>query len=75
MSDHYLHVISPELTFAGIHTFKPPVINVFITGTPTVLKPSTTRSATAESARFTERVTFWARHRVSDRGGDGWCAD
>ncbi len=62
LSDDYLHIISLELTFAGIHTFEPPVINVAVAGTATVLKPSTSRSATTESAGFTERAAFWARH-------------
>ena len=67
LSDDSIHAISLELTFARIHTFEPPVINVSVAGTPTVLKPSTARSATTESAGFTELAAFWARHRVSDR--------
>ena len=58
LSDNHVYVISLELTFTCIHTFEPPVINVSVAGTSTVLKPSTTRSATTESAGFTERATF-----------------
>ena len=73
LRDGCLHVVSLKLTFAGIHTFEPPVINVPIAGTSTVLKPSTARSATADSAGFLERAALWARD--SDRGGDGSRAD
>ena len=65
------HTISLELTFAGLHTFKPPVTNVFVDGTSTVLKPSTPRSATTDSAGFLEGATLCARRQhVSDRCGD-----
>ena len=57
-----------ELTFAGRHTIKPLVIDVLVVGTSAVLKPSTARSATTDSAGFLERVTLWARHLVA--GGD-----
>ena len=70
-----LHVISLELTFAGLHAFKPPVTYVSVAGTPTVLKPSTARSATTVSAGFLERPAFGARHRFSDCRGDGWRAN
>ena len=46
----HLHVISLELTFAGLHAFRPPVINIFVTNSSTLLEPSTTRSATTDSA-------------------------
>ena len=62
----HLHALSLELTFAGLHALKPPVINVSVAGTSTVLKPSTTRSATTDSAGFPERAALWARHRISD---------
>ena len=45
-----LHVIGLELTFAGIYTFKPPVINVFAATSSAVLKPSTARSAATDCA-------------------------
>ena len=54
ISSHYLvmqlHVIGLELTFAGRHAIGPPVINMFVSGTATVLEPSTARSATTVSA-------------------------
>ena len=51
-----------ELTFAGRHTLKPLVVNIFVTGTATVPKPSTARSATTISAGFLESAAFGARH-------------
>ena len=53
-----VHAVRLELTFASLHAFKPPVINVSVAGTPTVLKPSTTRSAATESAGFAERAAL-----------------
>ena len=58
LSDEYLHAIRFELTFAGLHAFEPRVINVSVASTPTVLKPSTTRSATTDSPGLPERATF-----------------
>ena len=46
----YEHALSLELTFAGFRTLKPFVINVPVASTSTILIPSTTRSATTESA-------------------------
>ena len=63
----YLYAVSLELTFAGRHALKPLVINIVVEGTSTVLKPSTTRSATTLSAGFLERATFGAPHRFTDR--------
>ena len=57
------HVISLGLTCAGRHALKPLVVNIFIAGTSTVLKPSTARSATAIFTRFRERAAFGTRHR------------
>ena len=62
---------SLELTFTGRHALNPLVSNVSVAGTSTLLKPSAIRSATTDSARFLERATFGARHRFSDRCGDG----
>ena len=45
----YLHVVNIELTFAGLHTLRPPVISVSV---PTILIPSTARSTTTDSARL-----------------------
>ena len=64
----YLQVaVSVELTFAGRHTLKPAVTDIFVVDTPTVLKPSTTRSTTTDSAGFLKRATFGTRHRVRHR--------
>ena len=69
-----MHAVRLGLTFAGLHALKPPVINDSVAGTSAVLKPSTARSATTESAVFLERAAFWTRHRISDHWGDGWRA-
>ena len=61
------YAVSLELTFAGRHALKPLEINIFVTGTSTVLKPSTARSATTDSAGFLERAALWTRYRISDR--------
>ena len=53
--------LSPGLTFAGLHALKPPVIDVSVAGTSAVLKPSTARSATTDSAGFLEGAALWAR--------------
>ena len=45
----YLHAVNIELTFAGLHALRPPVISVSV---PTILIPSTARSATTDSARL-----------------------
>ena len=66
-----LHDITLELTFASLNALKPPVINVPVADTSTILKPSTARSATTDSAEFLERATPWARFHISNRrGGD-----
>ena len=67
--------VSRELTFAGRHAVNPLVINIFVASTSAVLKPSTARSATTDSAGFLKRAALWARHRISDRWDDGWRAD
>ena len=59
--------LSLKLTFAGLQSFKPPVRNVFVPGTSTVLKPSTTRSATAFFTGFLECATLLARPLTRDR--------
>ena len=66
-SQCFCHAITWELTFAGLHAFRPPVINIAGAKLSAVLEPSTARSATADSARFPECSTPWARQRVSDR--------
>ena len=62
----YLHTAAIELTFADLHAFKPAVIDVSVADIPTVLVPSTARSAATDSAGFLERAAPWARR------GDGW---
>ena len=62
----YPHAVNIELTFAGLHSLKPPVINAFIAGTSAVLIPSTVRSAATDSAGFQEGAALWARHRIND---------
>ena len=65
-----------ELTFAGLHAIRPPVINVSVAATSTVLKPSTAGSATTDSAGFLERTALWTRHLVDREGGRAdWCGD
>ena len=59
--------MSLGLTFAGFYALKPPVTNVAVAGTRAVLKPSTTRSTTTDSARSLERAALWARHRITKR--------
>ena len=54
----HIRVISLELTFAGLHALRPHVINVSVAGTSAVLKPSTARSATTDSAGFLERTAL-----------------
>ena len=63
----YLRVISLALTLAGLHALKPPVIDVSVAGPSTVLKPSTARSTTTDSAGFLEHAALWARHGFRHR--------
>ena len=63
----YLHTIGLELTFAGLHAFRPPVINISVADSSAVLEPSAARSATADSAGFLERAALWTRHLIGDR--------
>ena len=59
--------ITLELTFAGLHALRPSVINVYAACTSAVLKPSTTRSATALSTGFRERAAPVTRSHFHDR--------
>ena len=56
-----LSTVSLGLTFAGLHAFRPPVINLVAAKRSAVLEPSTARSATTDSAGFLERAAFGAR--------------
>ena len=72
LSSYYIHALRLELTtFAGLQAFKPPVINVSVAGTSTVLKPSTARSATTGSPGLLKYAALWARPLVSNRWSDG----
>ena len=59
----YRHALNLALTFAGLHALRPAVINIPVAGTPAVLKPGATRSATTCSAGFLEHAAFGTRHR------------
>ena len=63
----YLHGFGLELTLAGFHALRPPVINIFVADTSAVLIPSTARSAATDSAGLRERDTLCTRHSLSDR--------
>ena len=63
----HLHASGLELTFAGLHAFRPPVINVSVADSSAVLEPSASRSATTDSAGFLERAALWARYLIRDR--------
>ena len=56
------HAIDAELTFAGLHAFRPFVINILAAKSSTIIEPSTTRSATTHSTRFLEHSTLWTRY-------------
>ena len=58
-----------EPTFAGLHTLRPHVISLPVAGSSTVLKPSTARSATTDSAGFLELTTPCTNHLIGS--GDG----
>ena len=68
----YAHFITRELTFANLHARRPPVTNFSVACTSAVLKPSTARSTTTDSARFLEHAAPWACHRISDGRGDNY---
>ena len=74
MGSHCLQADCLALTFASLYTFEPPVIHVSVSGTSTLLKPGTARSATTDSAGCLERAALWTRQRASDRQGKDWCA-
>ena len=65
----YLHAINLELTVASLDALKPPVTNVPVADTSTILKPSTARSATTDSAGFLERAALWACRRADSCAG------
>ena len=57
---HVLKYYWMELTFAGLHAFRPSVLNVAAAKSSAVFEPSTTRSATTDSTGLMERATLWA---------------
>ena len=61
-----------ELTFADLDALRPPMTSVSVAGTSTIIKPSTARSATTDSAGFPERAALWAHHLIGR--GDDKCA-
>ena len=61
----YLHAINLELTVASLDALKPSVTNVPVADTSTILKPSTARSATTESAGLLKPAALCACHRIS----------
>ena len=63
----HVHVIALELTFAGLHALKPAVMRVSVAGPSAFLIPSTTGTATTDSAGFRKRPALWTRHRTSGR--------
>ena len=60
-----IHAMSRGHTFAGLDSLKPHVVDVSVFGTSAVLIPSTTRSATADSAGLLKLAAFCALHRMS----------
>ena len=72
MTERRCIYFSIELTFAGIHTFKPPVISVSVAGISTVPKPSTARSTTTSSARFLKRGALRTCNRTEDQRLADW---
>ena len=50
LANMHLYAVNIELTCAGLHTLRPPVISVSVVGTSTILEPITARSATTDSA-------------------------
>ena len=61
------HFLSVELTLAGLNALEPFVVSVSVAGTAAILIPSTSRSATTDSARFLECAALRARQRGSWR--------
>ena len=59
-----MSLLALELTFAGLHAFRPPVIDIFVANSSTLFEPSASRSATTDSTGFLERVTLWAHHLI-----------
>ena len=53
-----LHVIGLELTFAGLHAFRPPVIGIFADKSCAVLEPSTAARTTTAFAGFLAQTTL-----------------
>ena len=61
---------SVELTFAGLHAFRPAVTDIFIADPSAVLIPSAARSAATDSTGPRERPTVWTLPRTSNRWVD-----
>ena len=56
--------VSIKLTLAGSHALEPLVIHIVVADTSAVLKPSTPRSATTDSAGLLKPTALCARHRI-----------
>ena len=63
------------LTRAGLHAIGPRVIDTLAATSSAVLEPSSTRSATTDSAGFPECAALWTSCDTMDRGGVRWRAD
>ena len=63
----YVYASSVQFTFAGLHAFRPTVMEFFVANSSTILEPSTAGSATTDYAGFLERATLGALYRFSDR--------
>ena len=53
-----MHAICIVLTLAGLQAFKPPVLHIFVPGSPALLVPSTAGSAATDLAGFLERAAL-----------------
>ena len=60
-SKHACIAVDLGLTFAGLHALDPTVSHVSVTGCPTILIPSATRSTTTDSSGFLEHAAVWTR--------------
>ena len=61
---HVSTAVNLGLTFAGLHALNPTVSHVSVTGCPTILIPSATRSTTTGTSGFPERSALWTDHHA-----------
>ena len=72
----YPHALNLELTLTGLHALNPLVVHLAVAGTPAVLEPGTTRSATACYPGSLEHAALGAHDRLDAGHTDwrgGWC--